>query len=223
MSGIEDVFQDSSAPEVDPVVEILVTSWIEGTNPLLVRRRLNQRLKEVKLGWCDKQVVNGAPLPPQYRAAIFLTWNGKRLFDASTCKHLGIKMGRDGRFASEGEGFDDNGRLHFEAWTEELFAAYQNAAQLQQEGGDDQEDIEQTQEPAGRIRLVLIGKDMEPFRLRVKPTTSVRKMCQAFRQDKDLSDEKEIALYFDGDKLDPDLRVEDSELADLDRIEVHIR
>ena len=223
MSVIDDVFQDPIAPEVDPIVEILVTSWIEGTNPLLVRRRLNQRLKEVKLGWCDKQRLHGAPLPPHYRAAIFLTWNGKRLFDASTCKHLGIKMGRDGRFASDGEGFDDSGRLHFEAWTEELFAAYQKETQLQQDGGEEQEDLEQTQAPAERIKLLLKGKDMEPFRLRVKPSTSVQKMCQAFRQEKDIPAEKDILLYFDGDKLDPDLRVEDSELADLDTIEVHIR
>ena len=222
-SVVDDIFQDSNTPEVDPIVELLVTSCMKGTNPLLVRRRLNQRLKEVRLSWCDKQLLNGTPLPPQFRASVFLTWNGKRLFDASTCKHLGIKLGRDGRFPSEGDGFDDNGRLHFEAWTEDLFTVYQSQNQLQQEGGEDEQEPEQAQEPSGRIKLLLKARDMEPFRLRVKPTTSVEKMALAFRADKNIPEEKEIALYFDGDKLDPTLRVADAELDDMDTIEVHIR
>jgi hypothetical protein len=222
-SAVDDIFQEPSAPEVDPIVEILVTSCMEGTNPLLVRRRLNQRLKEVRLSWCDKQLVHGAPLPPQFRASVFLTWNGKRLFDASTCKHLGMKIGRDGKFASEGEGFDDSGRLHLEAWTEDLYMAYQSKTQIGQESDEGQEEPKQIEEPVERIKLLLKSRDMEPFRLRVKPTTSVEKMCQAFRNEKSIPADKEIALYFDGDKLDPALRVEDSELADMDTVEVHIR
>lgn len=220
---IDDVFQDSDIPEVDPVVEILVTSWIEGTKPLLVRRRLNQRLKEVKLSWCDKQALHGGTSPAELRAAIFLTWNGKRLFDASTCKHLGIKMGVDGRFASDGEGFDNHGRLHFEAWTDELLTAYQNNTQLQQDGGEDQEDPEVDQDQPERIKLLLKAREMEPFRLRVKATTLVRRICDTFRNEKNIPAEKDIALYFDGDKLDPDMKVEDAELTDMDTVEVHIR
>ena len=220
---VDDIFQDLKTPEVDPIVEILVTSCMEGTNPLLVRRRLNQRLKEVRLSWCDKQSLYGAPLPPQFRASVFLTWNGKRLFDASTCKHLGVKLGKDGKFPSQGEGFDSSGRLHFEAWTEDLFTAYQSQTQEQQEGVEGGEEPEQAHEPSGRIKLLLKARDMEPFRLRVKPSTSVEKMILAFRADKDIPEEKEIAFYFDGDKLDPTLRISDSELDDMDTIEVHIR
>jgi hypothetical protein len=223
VSVVDDVFQDLNTPEVDPIVEILVTSCMEGTNPLLVRRRLNQRLKEVRLSWCDKQSLHGAPLPPQFRASVFLTWNGKRLFDASTCKHLGVKLGKDGKFPSQGEGFDSSGRLHFEAWTEDLFTAYQTQTQEQQEGVEGEEEPEQAHEQAGRIKLLLKARDMEPFRLRVKPSTSVEKMVLAFRADKNIPEEKEIAFYFDGDKLDPTLRIADSELDDMDTIEVHIR
>lgn len=223
ISAVDDIFQDVNTPEVDPIVEILVTSYMEGTNPLLVRRRLNQRLKEVRLSWCDKQLLQGVPLPPQLRASVFLTWNGKRLFDASTCKHLGVKLGTDGKFSTEGDGFDDNGRLHFEAWTEDLFMAYQRQNQLQQDGVENEPEPEPAQEPSGRIKLLLKARDMEPFRLRVKPTTSVEKMALAFRTDKNIPEEKEIALYFDGDRLDPVLRVADSELDDMDTIEVHIR
>lgn len=222
--GTGGVFQDSSASGSDPVVEILVTSRMEDTVPLLVKRRLNQRLKEVRLSWCDKQQMNGAPLPVQFKAALFLTWNGKRLFDASTCKHLGIRMGQDGRFASDRGGFDDNGRLHFEAWTEDLFMAFQNGTLVQQRAEEaHQEEVQQTQEPAGKVRLLLKAKDMEPFRLRVKPSTTVRKMCEAFRLEKNIPEEKDIALYFDGDRLDADLTVEGSEMEDMDTLEVHVR
>lgn len=220
---VDDIFQDSSAPEVDPIVEILVTSCMEGTNPLLVRRRLNQRLKEVRLSWCDKQSLNGAPFPPHMRPSIFLTWNGKRLFDASTCKHLGIKLGSDGRFSGDGEGFDDSGRLHFEAWTEDLFMAYQNQVQSQQEGGEGEEEAEETQEPADKIRLFLKGRDTEPFRIRVKPSTTVDKIILAFRNGNSIPVEQPISLYFDGEKMDPGLRIDDSELADMDTVEVHLK
>jgi hypothetical protein len=222
VSAVDDVFQESTT-EVDPVVEILVSSCIEGTKPLMVRRKLNQRLKEVRLSWCDKQILAGAPLSPQVKTSIFLTWNGKRLFDASTCKHLGIRTGLDGKFLSEGVGFDAHGRLHFEAWTEDLFMACQHPTQSQKQGGDREEEPEQNQEHIERVKLLLKAKDIEPFRMRVKATTTVEKMARAFRQEKDIPAEKEIALYFDGDRLDPGLRVEDTELADMDTVEVHIR
>jgi hypothetical protein len=217
-----DVFEESGPSEFDRVIDILVTSCIEGTKPLVVRRRLNQRLKEVRLSWCDKQVLHNTPLPPHLVASIFLTWNGKRLFDASTCKHLSMNVGRDGKFSSEGEGFDDQGRLHFEAWTEDLFMAYQNHTQSYQKG-DRQEEPEQNEEVGERVKLLLKAKDMEPFRMKVKASTTVEKIARAFRLDKDIPAEKEISLYFDGDKLDPALRVRETELADMDTVEVHIR
>jgi hypothetical protein len=131
-------------------------------------------------------------------------------------------MGADGRFASDGEGFDDHGRLHFEAWTEDLFAAYQNSNQQQQDGGEDQEGAEEDQDQPERIRLLLQARDME-LRLKVKATTSIKKICDSVRSGMSIPAEKDIALYFDGDKLEPDMTVEDAELTDMDKVEVHIR
>lgn len=217
-----DVFEEPNPAESDRVIDILVTSCIEGTKPLVVRRRLNQRLKEVRLSWCDKQTLHNTPFPPHLVASIFLTWNGKRLFDASTCKHLGMNVGKDGNFSSEGEGFDAQGRLHFEAWTEDLFRAYQNQPQSYQQG-DQQEESQPKEEVAERIKLLLMAKDMESFRMKVKASTTVEKIAHAFRLDKKIPAEKKVSLFFDGDELDPALRVRETELADMDTVEVHIR
>jgi hypothetical protein len=224
LSAADDVFREPKAPEADPVVEILVSSCLEGTKPLMVRRKLTQRLKEVRLSWCDKQVIGGQYLPPEIKASIFLTWNGKRLFDASTCKHLGIKVGSNGKLSSEGKGIDEHGRLHFEAWTEDAFMAYQQQQQLQQERGGREDEPEQEEEVAvERVKLIMKAKDMEPFRMRVKATTLIQKMVDAFCLERNIPEGKDVALYFDGDKLDPASKIEDTELADMDTVEVHIR
>jgi hypothetical protein len=51
----------------------------------------------------------------------------------------------------------------------------------------------------------------------------VQKLIDAFRQEKKIPDDKEISVHVDGDKLDPEDKIEDTELEDRDAVEVHIR
>lgn len=80
-------------PPPNPVLSLLIHSPIPNTTPLLVKRRLNQRLKEVRLAWINKQ-ING-PLPPHpyfpvELEKIFLTWRNKRCYDFTSCASLGL-------------------------------------------------------------------------------------------------------------------------------------
>jgi hypothetical protein len=78
----------SQAPS--PILSLLIHSSLPDTSPLLVKRRLNQRLKEVRTAWLTKQQTEGH-LPASFdHATVFLTWRGKRLFDFTTCKSLGV-------------------------------------------------------------------------------------------------------------------------------------
>ncbi|KAH8815172.1 ubiquitin-2 like Rad60 SUMO-like-domain-containing protein [Xylogone sp. PMI_703] len=217
--------KSSPAPDADPIVEILVSSPIEGTRPLIVRRKLSQRLKEVRLSWCDRQFVDGQPLGPTLKASTFLTWKGKKLFDVTTCKGLGITVNSSGVLDSDGEGFDAQGRIHLEAWTEESYKSYQQElANHEQNLGDSKNDEPREEKPQERkIRIIMTPREMEPYKLMVKPTTTIGRMILAFAKMRSVPSDKEISIFFDGDKLDPDSTVEDTDLDDMDTVEVHIK
>jgi len=75
-----------------PVLSLLIHSPLPDTTPLMVKRRLNQRLKEVRVAWIKKQQGVGALPADLDMTTIFLTWRDKRLFDFTTCKSLGVTL-----------------------------------------------------------------------------------------------------------------------------------
>ena len=220
---IDDIFQTSSTSDPDHKIDIFVTSFIDGTKPLIVRRKISQRLKEVRLSWCDRQAMGQA-----MKDKVFLTWRGKRLYDVTTGKAMGLKIDPSGKPASIGGGVDNEGRVHLEAWTQELFDAHQKEAQEEigrgsvQGHGRDADETE-VEEVVQKVRLILKSRDLEPYKLLVKPTTPIEKIVGAFRKEKDISESKSISLHFDGEQLDPGTLIEDTELGDMDTVEVHIR
>ncbi len=212
--------------DLDPTVEIFITSQMDGTKPLLVKRKLSGRFKEVRLSWCDKQQTsNGISMGPTLKDKIFLTWRGKRLFDSTSCQALGLKLDDHGRLSAD-DGVDADGRVHLEAWSEEAFKKYQKKAAVNQQrvrdnsmGADSAE--EENEEPIKKIRLVMKARDME-FKLVVKPHTTFEKMILAFREGKHIPQEKKITLHWDGEILEPFTTIGETELEDLDNVEVHI-
>lgn len=216
---------NTSSGEADPNVEILITSEIPGTKPLLVLRRLTQNLKEVRKFWCSRQ-----EFPPEMSDSIFLIWNGKRVFDVTTCKSLGVDT-----MEEEDDPFDDprdegcQFRVHMEAVTEELFeelreiAAQSLANNESTEDQDDGDEEDNGEEPEQLIRIILQGPDFEELRMRVRPVTVVANIAQAVRRARGIPAEKTIHILFDGENLDPGLVVGDSEMCDMDRLDVLIK
>lgn len=221
----DDFLTDPSlAFDADPIIDILVTSLIDGTKPLIVKRKLSQRLREVRISWCDRQYVDGQPLGPVLRPSVFLSWRGKRLFDVTTCKSLGIKATSNGILDSNNEGFDADGRIHLEAWTEELYSSYQQGlATKVQHGEEDEEEPEPKAPEEQKIRVIMTPRDMEPYKVMVKPTTTIAKMILAFSRARDIPPDKTVSVFFDGEKLDPESTAEDTDLDDMDTVEVHIK
>lgn len=218
----DDIFDtDTSAAVVDPVVELLISSEIEGTKPILVKRKMSQKMREVKLAWCDKQSND---MVPHIKNAIFLTWKGKKLYDQSTCKAFNLKFDSMGKLA-EREGIDAGGRIHLEAWTQDMYSAYQKTqaarAQRVQDGGEEEEVEKEV--PVKKTKLFLKSRVHGEVKVSVKPSTPVQHLIDYFRKDKEISDNQEISMHLDGDKLDPETLMEDTELEDMDAVEVHIR
>ena len=155
----------SSPP--DPVLQIFITSDIPNTIPLIVSRRLSQRLKDVRLAWLERQ-----DLSTDVTDTIFLTWRGKRVFDVTTCKSLGITVDAIGRiFLKEGSWEQEQEKIHMEAMTIKMLEAYKAS---KRSGGSQEDDATQDaivvgQDHEAQIRIILKAKGLDDFKLQVRP------------------------------------------------------
>ena len=160
----------SPSPPPDPVLQILVTSSIPSTTPLIVSRRLSQRLKEVRLAWADRQQFSSG-----VRDTVFLTWRGKRLFDVTTCKSLGVTVDFEGTILAKDDVLgDDEGRIHMEAMTVEILEARKKAKMDEAANGEDHASAYGMQKPAeekpdNQVRIILKPKGFADVKLKVKP------------------------------------------------------
>ena len=162
----------ATPPPPDPVVQILITSRIADTDPLIVQRRLGQRLKDVRVTWCQRQSFT-----PEFTSTVFLTWRGKRLFDVTSCKSLGIGVNSAGDIVTKGQkdmlGEEDR-QIHMEAMTNEIFEEHKKTKQ-KEAAGEEAKD-EQVEEivgvppkPEAQVRIILKAKGFDDFKLIVKP------------------------------------------------------
>ena len=173
----QSILQSPSPPEA--VIQILITSRIHNTNPLIVNRRVSQRLKDVRLAWCQRQ-----GFAPEFIPTVFLTWRGKRVFDVTTCKSLGIAVDQYGNVLLKGQkdimGEEDR-QIHMEAMTDEILEEYKKAKRgvitgEEEENGEAEattatevSPMEQNKEL--QVRIILKAKGFEDFKLIVKPVS----------------------------------------------------
>lgn len=160
-------------PSLDPEVFILVTSRLENAAPLIVKRRLSQRLKDVRLAWCSRNQFT-----EDMTGSIFLTWRGKRLFDVTSCKSLGIAVDKEGRVMAKGQEdilADEERKIHMEAMTEDIYEEYQKAKRRATEQQDEDKEEEQgppqQKPPEVQVRLILKAKGFADFKLIAKPVS----------------------------------------------------
>lgn len=212
--------------EDQQILHIYITSPIPNSDPLLVHRRMAQNLGDVRKAWCDK---NG--FPPEMKARVFLTWKDKRVFDATTCRSLGIKKDLQipDELLSDDEFVPDENvvYVHMIAYTPELWEEYREKKQRWIEGEpDDLEDVEEEEEqrapePTKRIEIRAAG--MPAFTMKITARSTVSDAIQAFKKAKKLSDTSEVVLLFDGDILHPDDEFESLDIEDEDMIDARVQ
>jgi len=155
------------SPPADPVLDILITSTIPNTEPLIVKRKLSQRLKDVKLAWAERQHFS-----QDFTDSVFLIWRGKRIFDHTTCRSLGYKSSSNGRImASRDSMMDDEGRVHMEVMTRDMFEAYKKAKVndvLDTKKDRSQEPVIEEQKQEAQIKIICKAKGFSDFKLIVK-------------------------------------------------------
>ncbi|KAK0865061.1 hypothetical protein LTS02_005536 [Friedmanniomyces endolithicus] len=159
----------------------------------------------------------------------------RRVFDVTTCRSLGLNVDAGGNVTMKGaEGAEGVEKVALEAVTDEIYAqikAERDREERIRQGLDEAEEEEaqagaseavaQPVEPI--VRILLISKERkEPFKLKVKPSTTVAKIMAACKPQFDLAEGQSMYLDFDGERLHPDQSVQDTEITDMDRIDVHV-
>lgn len=155
----------STPPPPDSVISILVSSDIEGTRPLVVRRRINQSLKIVRSTWCARQGFTD-----DQAADIFLTWKGNKVFDHNTCRGIGIGVGIDGLGGlGETEGGES---VHFEAMTTEMWGEREREKERRYTT-EAPEEVVEVPEVVPSMKLTFKSKGYEDFKLKVRPVSFI--------------------------------------------------
>ena len=164
-------------PPPDPVVQIFITSRIPNTDPLIVSRKISQCLKDVRLTWCQRQ-----GFAEDFMSKVFLAWRGKRLFDVTTCKSLGIAVDQDGNVLMKGQrdilGEEDR-QIHMEAMTEEILEGHKRekrhaAGEEEAEDCEKKDEVMEQPKQEAQVRIILKAKGVDDFKLIVKPVSCYR-------------------------------------------------
>ncbi len=217
----------------DVAVNFALSARMEGTVPLVARRRLGQEVKLLLDTWIAHQYQKGYRFPEDVQTErLFLTWNLNKVYSHSSAASLGVELNPEGTIKNAiGPGYYKGG-LFFEVWTEELYAECirdRDRERALQIGDDDSEmgaeDMVEEEAPVKKTSIVLKAKQLEPLETKIRPDTTVEALIKEFRSKRAVNGNTEIAIYFDGEKLEEDSLVQDADLDpdDVNQLEVHIR
>lgn len=167
----EDTRDKRTAPangRPDYVVEILITSKIPGTKPVVINRKLSQRLKEVQEAYC-----NAMGFTPEMSRGMFLSWRNQKMWAYQTCEALGLELPSPSLDESEVPTI----QISMELVTQEILEANRRAAErslLEDPTGNDDAPqkspaAEVLQADSTKVRVILRSKDYGELRIAVKP------------------------------------------------------
>jgi len=215
-----------------PIAQLFIESDLPHTAPLMVKVRIDSTIEKPREAWCARQNFT-----PEMTRNVFFTWRGIRLYDSTTIKRLGIKVDDYGNVSIEGDSniYDENTlpKVHVRAWTDETLAQHKReiaaeaeAARRAAEPSPDIEERDPTPEPtpaAKKYRLYLKARGMEDVKIQAKPDTTFEKLADAFRTTRNIPKTQPVTLMFDGERLSPMDTVQDTELEDMDAIDVLLK
>jgi hypothetical protein len=208
------------------VISIMITSTIPNSGVLVAKFLFDKQLRIARDAWVKHQRKKGLDLNPD---DIVLTWRRSKIYNTSTLANLGIRPSGNGRVEADGlgsAGFKDNRSVvHIEAWTPELFHEMEQNEELQRrrDAGELSEEEEPEQEEREKFIIVLKGRDIEPLECKVMPETTVDTLIAVFRKQRQIGSDKEVSLWWDGDRLEEHVEMEQAEIEEHDTIEVHVQ
>ncbi|KAL0254757.1 hypothetical protein SLS55_009281 [Diplodia seriata] len=206
-------------PAPDPPIQIFINSRIPDTRPLIVTRKLSQRLQEVRQAWCKKQGFD-----QEMTDSVFFTFKGRRLFDVATCRSLGLVVDAFGRVHMK-DSFDwdeDDSKVTIEAVTLEIFNKDAKEAQRLREPEPEPEPEPDMEQEPRRTKIIIRTKDFGDAKFTCGPETSFEKVATSSIHRLKVPAGKRPFLLFDGERLDPSgTMAELEDFEDGDVLEMH--
>ncbi|EGR50942.1 uncharacterized protein TRIREDRAFT_120794 [Trichoderma reesei QM6a] len=229
----KDMMQLDSEKTVEKAAaaQIMVQSSIPGTKPACIKYLFNKPLRLIRDSWIALQRRKGVQLPITSDNDIVLTWQQKRVYTNSTLLSLGIRPQGDGKIIadeySKGGLLEGRTKVALEAWTAEGFRQWEDEEEmrLRREAGELPEE-EPTQEPEGKrkkLRIKLVAKGMDVVKLSVLPETTVETLVIGFQTQRSVASDKDVSIWFDGERLEEHQTMEDAGIDEMDTLEVHIK
>lgn len=221
---------DPDSSQNKETTTILITSELEGVESLMVKFVFDKPLRILRKSWVDYQHKKHAPITEEQYANIVFTWRRQKVYNSSTLVSLGIRPQGEGRLVADSQGADGftdgRTRVIFEVWTPQGFQEMEHNEELRlrREAGDiSDEEGNIAAEPETKLKILLRARGMEDLGLTIRPETTVETLITAFKSQRDMVRGKEVSLWWDGDKLEEHMTMEDAEIEDMDTIEVHVQ
>lgn len=235
-----DIRQPPTQP--DPPVSVFISSTIEGTKPLIVRIYLSKKIGELLKTWCT---FNN--LGEHQSAEVFLAWRRFKQWPTTTLRRMlegkvDFEVSGDGAIVSKpgckGDGLsDDFSKIHLVATTEDglaqLKSVHQRAIHEPSHDLDAQDDLNETSAEAADMPAVKVDdnipitlkepKEFGELKIKVKRDTGIGRIITAFKKAKKIPEDRTVTLRFDGDELNPNDTMADTEIEDKDTVEVYVR
>lgn len=163
----------SESPAIDegpnPAIRILIDPRIPDTEPLIVTRKWDQRFREVRNAWCERQ-----PFVKDFADTVIFTWRGIRIFDVASCKSLKITLNDDGEPVLAGkDGIDeDMSQIVLVATTQAIIDKEKEVAAEEAKRKEDEANGITVGPPAApdkkKVKIILNAKDYATHKLIVQ-------------------------------------------------------
>ncbi|KAK7417937.1 hypothetical protein QQX98_004239 [Neonectria punicea] len=212
--------------------KIFVSSSLPGSHPILVKFLFDKPLRLVRESWIALQDQKGVHIPVDQKDDVILTWRRQKIYNYSTLISLGIRSQADGRLVADSHSADglteSRTRVHMEAWTPESFQEMEREEETRRrrDAGDLSDEDTAPEEPSApevKIKIILKARELEDVKLTVRPETTVETLVTGFRTQRDVPASQEVSLWFDGDRLEEHVTMDEADIDDMDTIEVHIK
>ncbi|TLS29994.1 hypothetical protein PpBr36_03508 [Pyricularia pennisetigena] len=235
-------------PIEERTIQVFVTSRLPPPkmHPVVINTVMRKPIKILRDTVVAFSASRGRPLTDEEEKGAFLVWKDRRLYGSSTLMSLGVMPDAHGDFSKTGPGHANdgvtvNGQLHFELFTEEIYAEWMQQLERQR-----QKDLYQTisdegepgQNPAAdgqdetqaqdvksseKIRIFLKAKNLDQVKASAKADTEISELVAAFRNVRKIPADKEVVIMFDGDKLAENDTVGDAGIEDRDVVDVLVK
>ncbi|KAL7936037.1 ubiquitin-2 like Rad60 SUMO-like domain-containing protein [Trichoderma chlorosporum] len=219
------------AAKKDAAADIMVRSNIPNTKVAHIKYQFNRPLRLIRDSWIALQRRKQVQLPINSDDEIVLTWQRKKVYTYSSLLSLGIRPQGDGKIIadeySKGGLQDGRTKVVLEAWTVESFNQWETEEEMRikREAGElsEEEPTPEQEDKRTKLRVKLVAKDMEVVKLGVLLETTVETLMIGFRTQRSIGSDKDVGIWFDGERLEEHQTMEDAGIDDMDTLEVHIK